>query len=107
LLSVLSAQPGKLSELIQPLERYSQTGEINFRVLDTDGKIKELAGAYKSGQVDYLDGITVDNGDWWFNVRKSNTEPLLRLNLEASSPTLRDAKFAEMKKLLGEPLKGH
>jgi phosphomannomutase len=107
LLSVLSVQQGKLSALMRPLERYSQTGEINFRVADTEAKIKELAATYKSGQVDYLDGITVDNGDWWFNVRKSNTEPLLRLNLEASSPALRDAKFAEMKKLLGEPLKGH
>ena len=46
-------------------------------------KIRELADAYKSGQIDYLDGITIDLGDWWFNVRKSNTEPLLRLNLEA------------------------
>jgi len=82
-LTVLSNQPAPLSGLIQPLLRYSQSGEINFQVEDKDAKIRELADAYKKGQVDYLDGITIDLGQWWFNVRKSNTEPLLRLNLEA------------------------
>ncbi len=107
LLSVLSAQSKPLSELVGPLHRYAQTGEINFQVEDKDGKIKELAEAYKKGQVDYLDGITADLGDWWFNVRKSNTEPLLRLNLEAKTPKLMNDKFAELKKLLGEPIHGH
>ena len=58
-------------------------------------------------KTDYLDGITMDLGDWWFNVRKSNTEPMLRLNLEATSVRLRDQKFAELKKHLGEPVHGH
>jgi phosphomannomutase len=107
LLSVLSAQSKPLSELVGPLYRYAQTGEINFQVEDKDGKIKELADVYKSGQVDYLDGITADLGDWWFNVRKSNTEPLLRLNLEAKTSKLMDEKFSELKKLLGEPILGH
>jgi phosphomannomutase len=107
LLSVLSAQSKSLSELVGPLYRYAQTGEINFQVEDKDGKIKELAEVYKSGQVDYLDGITADLGDWWFNVRKSNTEPLLRLNLEAKTSRLMDEKFSELKKLLGEPIHGH
>ena len=80
---------------------------MNFQVEDKDGKIRELAEAYKKGQVDYLDGITVDLGDWWFNVRKSNTEPLLRLNLEAKTPQLMNDKFAELKKILGEPIHGH
>jgi phosphomannomutase len=106
-LSVLSAQPKTLSELVAPLHRYSQTGEVNFQVEDKDAKIRALADAYKTGQVDYLDGITVDFGDWWFNVRKSNTEPLLRLNLEAKSKPLMEQKFAEMKKILGEPVHGH
>jgi phosphomannomutase len=92
---------------VAPLHRYSQTGEVNFQVDDKDGKIRELADAYKSGQVDYLDGITADMGPWWFNVRKSNTEPLLRLNLEAKTPQLMEEKFAELKKLLGEPVHGH
>jgi phosphomannomutase len=106
-LSVLSQQPGALGALVDPLKRYAQSGEVNFQVEDKDGKIRELADAYRSGQVDYLDGITVELKDWWFNVRKSNTEPLLRLNLEAKSKDLMEQKFAELKKLLGEPVHGH
>ncbi|HTW94446.1 MAG TPA: phosphomannomutase/phosphoglucomutase [Tepidisphaeraceae bacterium] len=106
-LSVLSAQDKSLSALIQPLQRYAQSGEINFEVPDKDAKIKELAERYKSSQIDYLDGITVDHGDWWFNVRQSNTEPLLRLNLEARTKAMLDEKFAELKTMLGEPAHGH
>jgi phosphomannomutase len=106
-LSVLSAQSGPLSAMIDPLKRYFQTGEVNFQVEDKDGKIRELADVYKSGRTDYLDGITIEFDDWWFNVRKSNTEPLLRLNLEAKSRALMEKKFAEMKKILGEPVHGH
>ena len=107
LLSIVSAQPKPLSGLITPLRRYYQSGEVNFQVPDKDAKIKELAATYKSGEIDYLDGITINNGDWWFNVRASNTEPLLRLNLEASSQKQMDEKFAELKKILGEPVHGH
>jgi len=112
LLSVLSAQSGPLSKLIAPYKKYAQTGEVNFEVEDKDGKIRELADAYKKGTIDYLDGITIEltdpvQGDWWFNVRKSNTEPLLRLNLECSSPKQLAEKFAELKKHLGEPSHGH
>ncbi|HEX4054796.1 MAG TPA: phosphomannomutase/phosphoglucomutase [Tepidisphaeraceae bacterium] len=106
-LSVLSAQSKPLSDLVAPLHRYSQTGEVNFQIEDKDGKIRELAEAYQKGQVDYLDGITADFGDWWFNVRKSNTEPLLRMTLEAKTPQLLEQKFAELKKILGEPVHGH
>lgn len=107
LLSVLSAQDKPLSELMSPLKRYAHSGEINFHVEDKDAKIREIAEAYKTGKVDYLDGITVELDNWWFNVRKSNTEPLLRLNLEARTPALMDEKFQELKKLLGEPAHGH
>jgi phosphomannomutase len=106
-LSVLSAQPKPLGQLVAPLHRYSQSGEVNFQVEDKDGKIRELADIYKKSQVDYLDGITLDLGDWWFNVRKSNTEPLLRLNLEAKTPRMMEEKFGELKKVLGEPVHGH
>ena len=92
-LSVLSAQTKPFSQLIGPCYRYSQTGEINFQVEDKDGKIRELADAYKKAKIDYLDGITVDMGDWWFNVRKSNTEPMLRLNLEADSRAVADREI--------------
>ncbi len=107
LLSVMAAQSQPLSSLIKPLTRYSQSGEMNFQVEDKEGKIRELADAYKKAQIDYLDGVTIDLGDWWFNVRKSNTEPLLRLNLEASTVALRDEKLKELKKYLGEPAVGH
>lgn len=107
LLSVLSQQQKPLSELMQPYYKYFQSGEMNFQVEDKDGKIRELADKYKKGEIDYLDGITVDLGEWWFNVRKSNTEPLLRLNLEASSPSQLEQKLAELKGILGEPVHGH
>jgi phosphomannomutase len=107
LLSVLSEQPGPLSGLIDPLKRYSQSGEINFQVEDKDAKIRELAEQYKKAQVDYLDGITIDFGDWWFNVRKSNTEPMLRLNLEAKTPEMMHEKLKEVQRILGEPVHGH
>jgi phosphomannomutase len=111
-LSILSAQDKPMSQLIGQYHKYSQSGEINFQVEDKDGKIRELGEAYKKGQIDYLDGITIDmrgdkGGDWWFNVRKSNTEPMLRLNLEASSPQMVQEKLAELQKILGEPAHGH
>jgi phosphomannomutase len=106
-LSVMSAQTKPLAQLISQFQTYAQSGEINFQVEDKDGKIKELADAYKSAKVDYLDGITVDNGDWWFNVRKSNTEPLLRLNLEAKMRSEVDSRVHELEKILGEPAHGH
>jgi phosphomannomutase len=107
MLSVVSHQVGELSTLIRPLMRYSQSGELNFQIEDKDAKIREIAEAYKKGKIDYLDGITIDLGDWWFNVRKSNTEPMLRLNLEAPTPQMLDEKLREMKKFLGEPAVGH
>jgi phosphomannomutase len=73
-----------LSELRKPFERYSQSGEINSRVDDPQAVIERIAAEYASTPQDRLDGLTVDAGDWWFNLRPSNTEPLLRLNLEAA-----------------------
>src|SRR5439155_6201805 len=96
MLSIMSAQDKPLSQLVAPLYKYAQSGELNFQIEDKDGKIRELADHYKKAQVDYLDGITVDNGDWWFNVRKSNTEPLLRLNLEAPNADQLHEKLTEL-----------
>ncbi|HEX4795291.1 MAG TPA: phosphomannomutase/phosphoglucomutase [Humisphaera sp.] len=107
LLSVLSNQSGPISGLADPLRRYYQSGEINFQVEDKDAKIRELADAYKKAQIDYLDGVTIDLGSWWFNVRKSNTEPMLRLNLETESAELQEEKFKELRRILGEPVHGH
>ncbi|MEJ2188231.1 MAG: phosphomannomutase/phosphoglucomutase [Acidobacteriota bacterium] len=93
----------RLSELIQPLERYHATGEINFRVEDKEGMIRELADAFADGTIDYLDGITVQYADWWFNVRPSNTEPFLRLVLEARTREVMEAKKDLLLTYLGTP----
>ncbi|MEE2941485.1 MAG: phosphomannomutase/phosphoglucomutase, partial [Planctomycetota bacterium] len=97
----------KLSELVEDLRRYHATGEINFEVEDKAAAIAALRERYSDGRQDELDGITVEYGDlesddwWWFNVRMSNTEPLLRLNLEARRPETRDARRDELIGLLG------
>lgn len=94
-------------ELLRPLRRYFGTGEINFHVDDKEGMIRKLADVFLDGKIDYLDGITVEYADWWFNVRPSNTEPLLRLVLEArTAPLLADAKN-RLLAILGVPEPGH
>src|SRR5262249_32446883 len=88
----LARQP--LSELRRPFERYVDSGEINTRVDDPSAVIERVAGAYRGLQQDRLDGLTVDLGGWWFNLRPSNTEPLLRLNLEANDAASCEAHTA-------------
>jgi phosphomannomutase len=84
ILELLSKHDAKLSELLAPLrERYFISGEINSEVADTDAKMAEIQARYRDGEITTLDGISVDYDDWHFNVRPSNTEPLLRLNLES------------------------
>jgi phosphomannomutase len=84
ILELLSVEGRRLSELLEPLRsRYFISGEINSEVEDQAGKMDELAERYSDGEVGKLDGISVDYDDWHFNVRPSNTEPLLRLNLES------------------------
>lgn len=92
------------SEIVAPLMRYSKSPEINFRVEDKAAKIEELAEAYSDGDIDYLDGITVEYAEWWFNVRPSNTEPYLRLVLEASTELLLMEKREELEARLGAPV---
>jgi phosphomannomutase len=85
-LDALSRADRPLSEVLAPYRRYAASGEINRRV-DGDPRkvIEELAGRYPAEATDFLDGLTVEGGDWWFNLRPSNTEPLLRLNVEAAT----------------------
>jgi phosphomannomutase len=85
-----------LSELLRPLRRYADSGEINSEVADQRAKLEELSAAYAGGRQDRLDGLTVEFEDWWFNARPSNTEPLLRLNVEAKSEELLESKTAEL-----------
>ena len=89
--------------MVRELRKYPSTGEINFEVEDKDGVIARLGQRYADGKRDDLDGITIEYPGWWFNVRKSNTEPLLRLNLEATTPSLFQAKKAELLGILGTP----
>jgi phosphomannomutase len=89
-----------LSELRKPFERYSQSGEINSRVDAPLAVIERIAAGYASTPQDRLDGLTVDAGDWWFNLRPSNTEPLLRLNLEAPDEASCSAHTAEVLALI-------
>jgi phosphomannomutase len=85
-----------LSELRKPFERYAQSGEINSRVTDPAVVIEGVAAKFSDLPQDRLDGLTVDCGEWWFNLRPSNTEPLLRLNLEAPDRESCDAHTAEV-----------
>jgi phosphomannomutase len=82
-LTMMSEEKRPLSEIVAPLRRYHQSGEINSEVQDQQGKMKELEAAFSDGKTFHLDGLSVEHDDWWFNVRPSNTEPVLRLNLEA------------------------
>ena len=84
IVNMVSAEKKPLSELVAPLMKYYATGEINSRVTDPDNKMVEAEQKFgKGGKVFNLDGLSVEFPDWWFNIRKSNTEPVLRLNLEA------------------------
>ena len=82
-LEQLCLSGGSLSELRRPYDRYADSGEINTQVDDPKAVIERVAAEFTDAEQDRLDGLTVDFGDWWFNLRPSNTEPLLRLNLEA------------------------
>lgn len=93
-----------LSALVEPLARYAKSQETNFQVEDKADKIEALAEKYADGAIDYLDGITVQYDDWWFNVRPSNTEPYLRLVAEARTPEKLDEVMAELIEMLGEPV---
>jgi len=85
-----------LSELRKPFERYVQSGEINSRVADPAAVIEAVAAKFSECSQDRLDGLTVDCGEWWFNLRPSNTEPLLRLNLEAPDAAQCEAHTTEV-----------
>ncbi len=89
-----------LSELRKPLERYAASGEINTLVADPAAVIERVAASFPDAVPDRLDGLTLDFGDWWFNLRPSNTEPLLRLNLEAPTAQEVDQHVAEIQSLM-------
>jgi phosphomannomutase len=100
----LSRGPAPFSELLRPLRRYPTTGEVNFEVEDKDGLIEAIAATFADARQDRLDGVTVEYPNWWCNVRKSNTEPLLRLVMEADDVTTFDAVKAKLLGILGTPV---
>lgn len=105
-LEALSAHGGRLSSVLAPFRRYWNSGEINTVVDDQAGKMKEVAERYGDGQIDWTDGLTVEYPDWWFNLRGSNTEPLLRLNLEAKPGDLGPQKTQEILAIIRRPVAG-
>jgi phosphomannomutase len=102
MLELVSKQGAKLSEILAGYRgRYFLTGELNTPVADVEAKLRELEERFGAeGEVSHLDGVSVDAGDWHMNVRPSNTEPLLRLNLEARTPELMERKRDEVLALI-------
>jgi len=96
-LAAMCEAGSSLADLVSSLRRYEASGEINTTVDDAAAVIEKVAQAYGDHDQDRLDGLTVDCGDWWFNLRPSNTEPLLRLNLEAADAEAVAARVAEVR----------
>lgn len=99
-LEMLSVENRPLDELIKELNPYFQSGEINSRVMSVPEKINQVKQAFSDAEMDELDGLTVKFKDFWFNLRGSNTEPLIRLNVEADSPKLLEEKTVLLLKII-------
>jgi len=100
-LEMLSVKDKKMSEVVQPyFDKYFISGEINLEVEDKEGVIKKLEEKYKDGESDFIDGLSVEYDDWRFNIRLSNTEDLVRLNVEAKNQKLVDEKKEEILKII-------
>jgi len=98
--NVITKTGKTLSELIKPIQRYFASGEINSEVHSSQAVLDAIRKKYTDGKLLELDGITVEYADWWFNVRCSNTEPLVRLNLEAKTKAVMEARRDELLKLI-------
>jgi phosphomannomutase len=101
-LQLVSEQDKPLSEVLAPLDTRFRSGEINTRVGDAKVVMADVEAHYAAagGSVDHLDGVTIEFPDWWFSLRASNTEPLLRLNVEADTPELLAEKTAEVRRMI-------
>ena len=100
IINLLDESGKKMSELTNELKKYFHSGEINSDVDDKTAMMKKLKEIYSDGKLNELDGIRIDYDDWWFNVRPSNTEPKLRLNLEANTKELMETKRDEVLKII-------
>lgn len=99
-LKALSKLNKPMSEVLQPYRRYWNSGEINLTVEDQKGTLDRVAGGFPEAAHDWTDGLTVEFPDWWFNARPSNTEPLLRLNVEAESAELGVGRTEELTQII-------
>ncbi len=99
-LNVFSRAPGPVSSVIAPIDTRSRSGEINSTVTDAPGKLRALQDHFRDATIDFLDGITIGYPDWWLNVRPSNTEPLLRLNVEGDTRALMETHRDEALKII-------
>ena len=103
-LAALSESKGTLSQLLHSYNRYSSSGEINSVVNDAQSVMDSIESHFVAMDgitTDHLDGLTIESGDWWFNVRASNTEPLLRLNVEANTEVLMKKVSTQVLALIG------
>ncbi|MGE0711029.1 MAG: phosphomannomutase/phosphoglucomutase [Planctomycetota bacterium] len=103
LLALRTREDRPLSELMRPLRRTAQSGERNYAVADKEAMLRELEESFTPAEVEHLDGVTVRMAGWWFNARLSNTEPLLRLNVEADDPDDLAEGLRRLETLLGSP----
>jgi len=102
-LAGIARLPGTVSEAIEPLRKYAQSGELNFVNDDIEETLEELREHHEDARLSEMDGLSIDTGRWWANIRASNTEPLLRLNLEAPDPSTLELALQELAPLLGRP----
>jgi phosphomannomutase len=102
-LDQLSREGKSLKQAADALRVYHSTGEINFKVDDKDAALKAVTDTFRDGEIDHLDGVTVTYPDWWVNVRPSNTEPFLRMRLEANSAELLEERQKQLIELIGPP----
>jgi len=100
ILNIISREKKPISRIMEPLCKNFSSGELNYEVADKKLKMKEAARHFSDGKIDYLDGVTVEYKDWWFNLRPSNTEPLLRLNIEAKTGKMLKAAKAKIEQIL-------
>ena len=100
ILNKISDKEKTISQLIQEFKKYYNSGQVNFKVDDKKNKIKLIKKEFKNGKISHLDGLRIDFEDWWFNVRPSNTENLLRVIVEAKTKSLMQGKLKKIKKLI-------
>jgi phosphomannomutase len=102
MLNFLSLKMTRLSRVIRTIKKYYSTGEINMKVNNKEAVFSALEAQYKDARKDHLDGLTIEYDAWWFNLRASNTEPVMRLNLEADDESTMEERREEVLRIIGD-----